>query len=178
MFTVFFGSIFPDAETMASRSRARMVSVVTVVPLLVTVALLLPAYRERLAYFREDTLYIQQTRAAFAEAPREARFKLLAQALTNLLDNALKYGARDGQTPGIGLSGTLEGDKVVITEDTVTRRTSIFEAVDVVREFGAEVVLITVIVDRGGTCADMARAAGIPYAPLLTAPDLGFEFGS
>lgn len=41
--------------------------------------------------------------------------QLLAQALTNLLDNALKYGARDGQTPGIGLSGTLEGDKVVIT---------------------------------------------------------------
>ena len=77
------------------------------------------------------------------------------------------------------IAGALQpGDKVVITEDTVTRGTSIFEAVDVVQQFGAEVVLITVIVDRGGTCADMARSAGIPYAPLLTAPDLGFEFGS
>ena len=77
------------------------------------------------------------------------------------------------------IAGALQpGDKVVVTEDTVTRGTSIFEAVEVVREFGAEVVLITVIVDRGGTCADMAASAGIPYAPLLTAPDLGFEFGS
>jgi len=24
----------------------------------------------------------------------------------------------------------------------------------------------------------MAKAAGITYAPMLTAPDLGFEFGS
>ena len=44
--------------------------------------------------------------------------------------------------------------------------------------FRSEVVLITVIVDRGGTCAQMAADAGIEYVPLLTAPDLGFEFGS
>jgi len=73
------------------------------------------------------------------------------------------------------LAGALEpGDKVVITEDTVTRGTSLFEAVDVVRAFGAEPVLITVIVDRGDTCAAMAAEAGIPYAPMLTAADLGF----
>jgi orotate phosphoribosyltransferase len=35
-----------------------------------------------------------------------------------------------------------------------------------------------VIVDRGGTCAAMAREAGIPYVPLLTAPDLGFDYGT
>ena len=66
----------------------------------------------------------------------------------------------------------------MITEDTVTRGTSLFEAVEVVRAYGAEPVLITVIVDRGGTCAAMAEAAGIPYIPMLTAPDLGFDFGS
>jgi orotate phosphoribosyltransferase len=72
------------------------------------------------------------------------------------------------------VAGALEaGDRVVITEDTVTRGTSLFEAVDVVRAFGAEPVLITVIVDRGGSCAAMAAEAGIPYAPLLTAADLG-----
>ncbi len=77
------------------------------------------------------------------------------------------------------IAGALQaGDNVIITEDTVTRGTSIFEAVDAVREFGANVVLVTVIVDRGGTCADMAKAAGIAYAPMLTAPDLGFDFGS
>lgn len=77
------------------------------------------------------------------------------------------------------LAGALQpGDRVVITEDTVTRGTSLFEAVEVVRAYGAEPVLITVIVDRGGTCAAMAEAAGIPYIPMLTAPDLGFDFGS
>lgn len=77
------------------------------------------------------------------------------------------------------IAGALQpGDRVVITEDTVTRGTSIFEAVDAVREFGAIPSLIIVIVDRGGTCAAMAAEAGIAYMPLLTAPDLGYEFGS
>jgi len=77
------------------------------------------------------------------------------------------------------IAGALEpGDRVVITEDTVTRGTSIIEAVEAVREFGAIPVLITVIVDRGGTCGAMAEAAGVPFVPMLTAPDLGFVFGS
>jgi len=77
------------------------------------------------------------------------------------------------------IAGALElGDRVVITEDTVTRGASLMEAVEVVRGFGAEPVLITVIVDRGGTCAAMAAAAGVAYHPLLTAPDLGFDYGT
>lgn len=77
------------------------------------------------------------------------------------------------------IAGALKpGDKVAIVEDTVTRGTSIFEAVSAVREFGAEPVFITVIVDRGGTCEAMAREAGIEYRPMLTAPDLGYGFGS
>jgi orotate phosphoribosyltransferase len=77
------------------------------------------------------------------------------------------------------LAGALQpGDKVVITEDTTTRGTSLLEAVDVVRQFGADPVLVSVIVDRGGTCAAMCEAAGVAYAPLLTAPDLGFEYGT
>ena len=77
------------------------------------------------------------------------------------------------------IAGALEpGDHVVVTEDTVTRGTSVMEAVAVVREAGAEVVLITAIVDRGGTCAALADAAGIAYRPLLTAADLGFAPGS
>ena len=77
------------------------------------------------------------------------------------------------------LAGALQpGDKVVITEDTVTRGTSLFEAVEVVKAFGAEPIFITVIVDRGGSCAAMAAEAGIAYQPMLTAPDLGFDFGS
>ena len=73
------------------------------------------------------------------------------------------------------LAGALQpGDRVVITEDTTTRGTSLMEAVDVVREFGCEVVLVSLIVDRGDTCAGLCESAGVPYRPLLTAADLGF----
>ena len=96
----------------------------------------------------------------------------------NLRSFSVRKEAKDHGVTG-RIAGALQpGDRVVITEDTVTRGTSIFEAVEAVRAFGAEPALITVIVDRGGTCAQMARDAGIEYRPLLTAPDLGFEFGS
>jgi orotate phosphoribosyltransferase len=75
------------------------------------------------------------------------------------------------------LAGALQpGDKVVITEDTVTRGTSALEAARVVRELGAEPVLVLVVVDRGGTCQAMAAAEGIAFHALVTAPDLGFPY--
>ena len=77
------------------------------------------------------------------------------------------------------IAGALQpGDKVVITEDTVTRGTSIMEAVDAVTAFGAIPVLITVVVDRGGTCGAMAAERGIPFVPMLTALDLGYGYGT
>ena len=96
----------------------------------------------------------------------------------NLRSFSVRKEAKDHGVTG-RLAGALQpGDKVVITEDTVTRGTSLFEAVEVVKAFGAEPIFITVIVDRGGTCAAMAAEAGIPYRPMLTAPDLGFDFNS
>ena len=69
------------------------------------------------------------------------------------------------------LAGAIQpGDRVVVTEDTTTRGTSLMEAVEVVREFGAEVVLVTLIVDRGDTCAALCAEAGVPYRPLLRPP--------
>lgn len=75
------------------------------------------------------------------------------------------------------IAGALDpGDKVVITEDTVTRGNSLLEAARAVLEAGAEPVLLVAVVDRGGTCAAMAAAEGLAFTALLTAPDLGFEF--
>ncbi len=75
------------------------------------------------------------------------------------------------------LAGALEpGDKVVITEDTVTRGTSSMEALRVARELGAEPVMVMVLVDRGGTCEAMAEAEGLAFRALVTAPELGFDF--
>jgi orotate phosphoribosyltransferase len=82
-----------------------------------------------------------------------------------------------GHGAGGRIAGALDlGDKVVITEDTVTRGTSLLEAARVVREFGAVPVLLVAVVDRGGTCAAMAAAEGLPFCALLTAPDLGFDY--
>ena len=108
-------------------------------------------------------------------------FGIAAVAATrgrNLRSFSVRKEAKDHGVTGRIAGALMPGDKVVITEDTVTRGTSIFEAVEAVKAFGAVPVLITVIVDRGGTCAEMARTAGIDYRPLLTAPDLGFAFGS
>lgn len=75
------------------------------------------------------------------------------------------------------IAGALQaGDRVAITEDAVTRGTSMFEAVEVVRSAGAEPVLLVPVVDRGGTCAAMADAAGLAFHPLVTASDLDFPY--
>lgn len=70
----------------------------------------------------------------------------------------------------------LPGDRVVVTEDTVTRGTSLLEAARVVRDVGADVVLLLAVVDRGGTAAAMATHEGWAFDALFRAPDLGFDY--
>jgi len=70
----------------------------------------------------------------------------------------------------------LEDDVVVITEDTVTRGTSLLEAARAVRDAGARVVLLLAVVDRGGTAAAMAAEQGWAFDALFSAPDLGFDY--
>lgn len=96
----------------------------------------------------------------------------------NLRSFSVRKEAKDHGVTGRIAGALAPGDKVAIVEDTVTRGTSIFEAVAAVREFGALPVFITVIVDRGGTCAAMAHEAGIAYQPMLTAPQLGYDYNS
>jgi orotate phosphoribosyltransferase len=73
------------------------------------------------------------------------------------------------------IAGVLElGDRVVITEDTVTRGTSLLEAAHVVRDYGAEVIMLFAVVDRGGTVRAMAAEEGIAFDALFTSQDLGF----
>ena len=75
------------------------------------------------------------------------------------------------------IAGALDpGDKVVVTEDTVTRGTSLLEAAHAVQEAGGEVVLLVAVVDRGGTVEAMAAAEGLAFRAILSAPDLGFPY--
>jgi orotate phosphoribosyltransferase len=89
---------------------------------------------------------------------------------------SVRKEAKDHGTGG-RVAGALDpGDKVVVTEDTVTRGTSLLEAARVVRDAGAEVVLLVAVVDRGGTVEAMAAAEGLRFRAVLTAPDLGFPY--
>ncbi len=53
------------------------------------------------------------------DAPKELRVladrQLLAQAINNLIDNALKYGAKAGEAPEVAVSGAMADGKVVIS---------------------------------------------------------------
>jgi orotate phosphoribosyltransferase len=80
-----------------------------------------------------------------------------------------------------GAGGRIAGrlfadDVVVITEDTVTRGTSLLEAARAVRDYGAQVVLLLAVVDRGGTAAAMAAEEGWAFDALFSAADLGFDY--
>jgi orotate phosphoribosyltransferase len=75
------------------------------------------------------------------------------------------------------IAGALDpGDQVVVTEDTVSRGTSLLEAVEVVRAMGADVVLAVAVVDRGGTAEALLGEHGVSFRALLGAPDLGFDY--
>jgi orotate phosphoribosyltransferase len=89
---------------------------------------------------------------------------------------SVRKEVKDHGAGGRVAGALLVGDRVVITEDTVTRGTSLLEAAHVVRDFGAEVVLLLAVVDRGGTVEAMARQEGLAFDALYSALDLGFAY--
>jgi len=67
----------------------------------------------------------------------------------------------------------VAGRRVLAVEDTSTTGGSVLTAVEALREAGAEVVAVAVIVDRGTGAGDMVRAAGLEYRYALGLADLG-----
>ncbi len=65
----------------------------------------------------------------------------------------------------------VAGRRVLAVEDTSTTGASVLTAVDALREAGAEVVGVAVVVDRGA--GEAVRAAGLPYLAAYTMDDLG-----
>jgi orotate phosphoribosyltransferase len=77
-----------------------------------------------------------------------------------------------------GLQRRIEGPDVVgrrvlAVEDTSTTGSSVLTAVEALREAGADVVGVAVIVERGA--ADAVRAAGLDYRAAFSLADLGFS---
>ena len=85
------------------------------------------------------------------------------------------------ETKGRGTNQRVEGAelgdgvRVLLVDDVITTGGSIFEAYDVVRDVGAEVVGAATLVDRGEAAGAKFDAAGVPYFPLLTYHDLGID---
>ncbi|HUZ21356.1 MAG TPA: hypothetical protein VMU75_12365 [Acidimicrobiales bacterium] len=67
------------------------------------------------------------------------------------------------------------GVRVLLFEDTISTGRSILEALEVVLDAGATVVLACTLLDRGDAAAARFRAMGIRYSPILTYHDLGIE---
>lgn len=65
----------------------------------------------------------------------------------------------------------VAGRRVLAVEDTSTTGSSVLTAVEALREAGAIVVGVAVIVDRGA--GDAVRSAGLPYLAAYTMADLG-----
>jgi orotate phosphoribosyltransferase len=65
----------------------------------------------------------------------------------------------------------VAGRRVLAVEDTSTTGGSVLTAVQALREAGAEVVGVAVIVDRGAGAA--VRTAGLDYRAAYTLADLG-----
>lgn len=64
----------------------------------------------------------------------------------------------------------VAGRRVLVVEDTSTTGGSPLTAVEAVREAGAEVAAVAVVVDRGAERE--ITGAGLPYRPVFRLPDL------
>jgi orotate phosphoribosyltransferase len=67
----------------------------------------------------------------------------------------------------------VAGRRVVAVEDTSTTGASVLTAVEALREAGAEVVAVAVIVERGA--APAVAAAGLPYRTAYSLSDLQLD---
>lgn len=67
----------------------------------------------------------------------------------------------------------VAGRRVLAVEDTSTTGTSVLTAVEALREAGADVVGVAVIVDRSTGARERIEQAGLPYRAAYTLTDLG-----
>lgn len=86
------------------------------------------------------------------------------------------------EAKGHGVGGRIAGplvatDRVVVVEDTVTTGGSALQALDAIIEFGATVVAVVSLLDRGGELGAVLATREVPYVTVLGAPDLGYAYG-
>ena len=88
---------------------------------------------------------------------------------------------KEAKGHGIGgrIAGVLgAGDRVIVVEDTVTSGGSLLDALAPLEDLGCPIVAVSLMLDRGGQLGARLAERGLSYAPVLGAPDLGYDFGS
>jgi len=81
---------------------------------------------------------------------------------------------------GYGTSKQIEGhlargEKVTVIEDVVTTGGDSLRSAQVLRDAGADVIHLVVVLDRGEGGEENIRTAGIPYSPLFRVSDLELD---
>jgi orotate phosphoribosyltransferase len=81
---------------------------------------------------------------------------------------------------GYGTSKQIEGvfaagDRITVIEDVVTTGGDSLRSAQVLRDAGANVIHLIVVLDRGEGGEDNIRNAGIPYTPLFRIQDLELD---
>jgi orotate phosphoribosyltransferase len=81
---------------------------------------------------------------------------------------------------GYGTSKQIEGrfepgDRVTVIEDVVTTGGDSLRSAQVLRDAGADVIHLAVVLDRGEGGEENIREAGIPYSPLFRIQDLELD---
>jgi orotate phosphoribosyltransferase len=69
----------------------------------------------------------------------------------------------------------VEGRRVLVVEDTSTTGGSALTAVAALREAGADVVAVAVVVDRATGAAERVEAEGLPYLSAIGKAELGLR---
>ena len=67
------------------------------------------------------------------------------------------------------------GDRITVIEDVVTTGGDSLRSAQVLRDAGAEVIHLVVVLDRGEGGEENIRSAGIPYSPLFRIRDLQLD---
>ncbi len=83
---------------------------------------------------------------------------------------------RKGYGTGRAIEGELRaGERVLLVEDIATSGGQALEAVQTLRDAGAEVAAVVVVIDRLEGARERIESAGLRYEALLTRRDLGIE---
>lgn len=69
----------------------------------------------------------------------------------------------------------VKGKRVIAVEDTSTTGGSVLTAVEALREAGANVVAVAVVMDRETGAKERVEAEGLPYLIALSTADLGLN---